>query len=119
MKRTAPLLLLLVIAGTVIATTITSGDSSSLVKARQLLLKVAKTYQDAPAFTDDILFEITEPRGSISIPLSLALEARRMDSFPMMTGIFTLSMMPFSLRVILFPTSTFAAIWKTVLSRPC
>ena len=81
MKRIAPLLLLLAIVGTVIAKTITSGESSSLAKARQLLLDVAKAYQDAPALTDDILIEITEPNGSTSIPLSLALEGKKEGFF--------------------------------------
>jgi len=81
MKRIAPLFLLFAIVGTVIATTLTSGDSSSLAKANQLLLDVAKTYQEAPAFTDDISIEISEPRGSTSLTLKLALAGKNEGFF--------------------------------------
>lgn len=76
MKRIAPLFLLLAIVGTVIAKTMTSGDSSSLAKANQLLLDVAKTYQEAPALTDDILIDISEPNGSTSLTIELALAGK-------------------------------------------
>lgn len=81
MKRIAPLFLLLALVGTVLAKTITSGDSSSLAKANQLLLDVAKTYQEAPALTDDISIEISEPRGSTFLTLTLALAGKNEGFF--------------------------------------
>ena len=81
MKRIAPLFLLLALVGTVIAKTMTSGDSSSLAKANQLLLDVAKAYQEAPALTDDISIDISEQRGDTSLTLELALAGKREGFF--------------------------------------
>ena len=79
MKRIAPLFLLLIFTGTVNAQT-SKPTGSSLANAEQLLLDVAKTYQDAPALTDDIVVEITQPGGSMSMTLNMALGGKK-DGF--------------------------------------
>ena len=79
MKRIAPLFLLLIFAGAVNAQT-SKPSGSSLANAEQLLLDVAKTYQDAPALTDDIVVEITQPGGSMSMTLNMALGGKK-DGF--------------------------------------